>query len=61
MYVLTSRLALTASTMSRLYARSMQPWSVIWIRVIFSRTRFIARDATRRHQTSSRVRRTPPT
>ncbi len=61
MYVLTSRLAPTASTMSRLYARSMQPWSVILIRVIFSRSRFIARDATRRHHASSRVRRTPPT
>ena len=34
---------------------------VILIRVIFSRSRFIARDATRRHHASSRVRRTPPT
>ena len=61
MYVLTSRLAATASTISRLYARSMQPWSVIRMRVMRSRRRFIAREATRRHHASSRVRRTPPT
>ena len=61
MNVLTSRLAATASTMSRLYARSMQPWSVIRMRVMRSRSRFISRDAARRHHASSRVRRTPPT
>ena len=33
----------------------MQPWSVIWMCVIRSRSRFIARDAMRRHQASSRV------
>ena len=61
MNVLTSRAAATASTMSRLYARSMQPWSVIRMRVMRSRSRFISRDAVRRHHASSRVRRTPPT
>ena len=54
-------MAATAATMSRLYPRSMQPWSVIRIRVMRSRSRFIARDAMRRHHESSRVRRTPPT
>ena len=33
----------------------MQPWSVILMRVMRSRSRFIARDAIRRHQASSRV------
>ena len=32
----------------------MQPWSVILMRVMRSRSRFIARDARRRHQASSR-------
>ena len=61
MNVLTSRLAAIAAAMSRLYARSMQPWSVIRMRVIRSRSRFIIRDAKRRHHVSSRTARTPPT
>src|SRR6476620_924075 len=56
MNVLTSRAAATASTISRLYARSMQPWSVIRMRVMRSRSRFIRRDAVRRHHESSRAR-----
>ena len=61
MNVLTSVQELIASTTSRLYARSMQPWSVIRILVMRSRKRFIVRDAAFRHQLSDRFSRMLPT
>jgi undecaprenyl-phosphate 4-deoxy-4-formamido-L-arabinose transferase len=41
--------------MSMLYARSMQPWSVILMCVMRSRTRFIAFEAACRHHESLRA------
>ena len=39
----------------------MQPWSVMWMRVIRSRSRFIACEAQRRQAASWRMRRMEPT
>ena len=61
MKVFISRHWLIASTMRRLYALIMQPWSVILMREMRSRRRFIARDAQRRQATSLRMRRIEPT
>ena len=61
MNVLTSPHTLIVSMMRRLYARSMQPWSVILMRVMRSRRRFIICDALRRHRLSWRCLRIEPT
>ena len=61
MNVLIAPLRTIASMIGRPYARSMQPWSVISMLVVFSRTRLISREAYLRKNESCRLSRYPPT